>query len=203
MWVVKLGGSLQQHPAHLEAWLEVLQAQGSGTAVVVPGGGMFAEQVREAQHRYGFNDKVAHNMALLAMEQYGYMLTGLAPALKPCTTMNQICSAISANRLPLWLPSHMIVENSALPASWAVTSDSLALWLAGELGAQGIFLVKSAPLPAGATSADLATAGLVDEYLPEIHRTNNIPLYWLCSDEASLMRAILRREIPPKRPVVP
>jgi hypothetical protein len=46
-------------------------------------------------------------------------------------------------------------ERNRLPHSWAVTSDSIAAWLAGELGATRLVLVK----PAGASGG-----GLLDEY---------------------------------------
>jgi aspartokinase-like uncharacterized kinase len=54
-----------------------------------------------------------------------------------------------------------------LPASWDVTSDTLAAWLAGEIGADRLVLVKSARLPLGPTpTAALARDGIVDPILP-------------------------------------
>ena len=47
------------------------------------------------------------------------------------------------DRTPVWLPStcgHPGVRQS-LP-SWDVTSDSLAAWLAGKLGADALLLIK-------------------------------------------------------------
>ena len=73
--VVKLGGSHAFAP-HLRAWLDAI-AQCAGRIVVVPGGGPFADAVRDAQPRMGFDDAAAHRMALLAMEQYGCALASL------------------------------------------------------------------------------------------------------------------------------
>src|SRR5215510_16371000 len=67
--VVKLGGSYA-HAAELKPWLAAIAAC-AGHVVLVPGGGPFADAVREAQARMGFDDRVAHRMALTAMAQYG------------------------------------------------------------------------------------------------------------------------------------
>ena len=68
MWIVKLGGSLGRDPV-LKEWLDTLVALGSGRVVIVPGGGGFAEEVRDQQELWRFDDLAAHNMAVLAMAQ--------------------------------------------------------------------------------------------------------------------------------------
>ncbi|MFM8330064.1 MAG: hypothetical protein ACKN9T_00055, partial [Candidatus Methylumidiphilus sp.] len=77
-WVVKLGGSLANSP-HLPHWLNALAKTDS---LIVPGGGPFANQVRRSQETWGFDDHVAHRMAILAMEQYGTMMTGIRSDLR-------------------------------------------------------------------------------------------------------------------------
>ena len=69
MLVVKLGGSLLGSP-ELAQWLNVLAKFSDGKVVIVPGGGLFANSVREAQQISNVSDAVAHQMALLAMDQY-------------------------------------------------------------------------------------------------------------------------------------
>src|ERR1700681_3045121 len=73
--VVKLGGSHAFSP-HLKDWLDA-GARCAGRVVLVPGGGPFSDAVRAAQPRMGFDDRAAHHMALLAMEQYGCALASL------------------------------------------------------------------------------------------------------------------------------
>ena len=65
MWVVKLGGSLLGSP-ELIKWLALVAQHGDGKVVIVPGGGLFANSVREAQMITNVSDAVAHKMALLA-----------------------------------------------------------------------------------------------------------------------------------------
>ena len=60
--------------------------------------------------------------------------------------------------MPVWTP---LAPPADLPASWDVTSDSLALWLARRLGAAGLLLVKSRPA-ASEDVAALSQAGLLD-----------------------------------------
>ena len=82
LWVIKLGGSLWRNNS-LPDWLSCLSdgAAAGKQLCVVPGGGLFAEAVREAQQHWSFPDEAAHDMALLAMHQYGLMLESMSAAL--------------------------------------------------------------------------------------------------------------------------
>src|SRR5882757_2855389 len=79
MIVLKLGGSLASSGG-LTACLAALGTL-RGEIVVVPGGGFFADAVRAAQPRFGFSDRAAHHMAILAMEQYALLLVDRLPRL--------------------------------------------------------------------------------------------------------------------------
>jgi 5-(aminomethyl)-3-furanmethanol phosphate kinase len=163
--VVKLGGSLIASP-HLAAWLAALAA-GRGAAVIVAGGGPFADAVRIAQEARPFDDRAAHRMAILAMEQYALMLAALEPALRPAASRAAIRAAGRAGATPVWLPARMSFGAPDIPESWEVTSDSLAVWLARRLGLARVLLVKSAALPmARVAAAELAAVGIVDSLLP-------------------------------------
>jgi 5-(aminomethyl)-3-furanmethanol phosphate kinase len=143
MWVVKLGGSLACTD-HLRHWLRVLAEAGS--LALVPGGGPFADQVRQLQQRCGFGDATAHCMALLAMEQFGHMLCDLQPGLAGAATIGQIHEVLERGETPVWMPSSMVLADPGIEQSWDVTSDSLAVWLGGQLGADKLLLVKSVSL---------------------------------------------------------
>jgi 5-(aminomethyl)-3-furanmethanol phosphate kinase len=164
--VVKLGGSLAA-AGTLRSWLDILCRHGAGRAVVVPGGGSFADAVRAAQQRQGFSARAAHHMALLAMHQYALMLADMAPALRPAESASEIGARLSEGGIGLWLPYRMVAADPMIAESWQVTSDSLAAWLAGRLAAERLVLVKSAaaPMPRPA-AAELAARGLVDPAFP-------------------------------------
>ena len=64
--------------------------------------------------------------------------------------------------MPVWLPTRMVLE-ADIPASWEVTSDSLAAWLAAKLGARRLLLVKHVDAGAQAVRVqDLVARGIVD-----------------------------------------
>jgi aspartokinase-like uncharacterized kinase len=159
---VKLGGSLWDSAA-LRPWLSRLAAERRTRLVIVPGGGPFADAVRRAQPLLGTSDAAAHRMAILAMEQYAHALLDLEPGLAPAVSRNAI---LNAEGPVVWLPAAMAMQ-ADLPESWDATSDSIAAWLADEIGADRLVLVKSAALPAGESSVEaLVRDGIVDPVLP-------------------------------------
>ena len=162
MWVVKLGGSLSRD-ALLPRWLEMLAEFGRGRVTVVPGGAAFADAVREAQAHWGFGDVAAHNMAVLAMAQTAHMLHALEPRLVMVSDEDGIRRTLHAGRPALWLPLALVRDAPDLLTTWEVTSDSLSLWLARQLNAERLVLVKSCAVPPGSTLGDLSAAGVVDK----------------------------------------
>jgi hypothetical protein len=54
-----------------------------------------------------------------------------------------------------------------LPASWDVTSDSIAAWLASRLNADELVLLKSIDLPPAGIAAAVRS-GAVDRYLANL-----------------------------------
>ena len=138
--VVKLGGSHADVPGLRAAWLRAIAAA-NGRVVLVPGGGPFADAVRAQQSAMGYDDATAHDMALLAMAQYGLALSA-TPGFVAVETPAQIDRAHAAKLVPVWLPRAMLARAPQGLKSWSVTSDSLALWLAVRLGASGVLLIK-------------------------------------------------------------
>lgn len=178
MWVVKLGGSLMESP-YLPKWLEVLGRTGS---VIVPGGGPFAQAVRTAQARWRFDEATAHHMAILGMRQYGKMLAALGTKLPTGTTEEQLAALPGSARI--WLPLPELLDQANIPATWGVTSDSLAVWLAGRVRAENLLLVKSVDLTEfGAmptiSLAQVVSRGWIDPLFPA-YATKSACQCWLC-----------------------
>ncbi len=166
MLVVKVGGSLATAEA-LPFWLDVLSSYGGGEVVVVPGGGPFAELVHESQAYWKFDDSSAHFMALLAMTQFGLMLSGMQPDLVPVERKEDIERVLASRGVPIWLPTEMVTDDDSIEHSWEVTSDSLAAWLAGRLGASRVLLVKSVEVDNDLPVRELARQGIVDACFPD------------------------------------
>lgn len=164
MWVVKLGGSLLGSP-ELARWLEVLVKFSDGKVVIVPGGGLFADAVREAQQLSKTSDAVAHKLAVIAMDQFGLLLAGMNPALATASSELEIAECGWQHRGIVWLPSKMVLADDTIPKNWQVTSDSLSAWLASKLDAEQLILVKSKPLTAYPKLAQIPLQKLVEDEL--------------------------------------
>ncbi|PKO46159.1 MAG: uridylate kinase [Betaproteobacteria bacterium HGW-Betaproteobacteria-22] len=145
MWVVKLGGSLLGAPALLH-WLETLIKISDGKVLIVPGGGVFADAVRQAQQRSHVDDAVAHTLALMAMDQFGLLLAGMHPQLTTASSELEIAERGWQHRAIVWLPSKMVLADESVPKNWQITSDSLSAWLANKISAEQLILVKSKSL---------------------------------------------------------
>lgn len=162
--VVKLGGSLLSSP-RLDDLLAMLARNGA-PLVLVPGGGPFADTVRDIQPQIALSDGAAHHMAILAMEQTAVALADIEPRLALCADPAAIAHAHAQGRAALWQPALMALKAPDLPPSWDVTSDSLAAWLAIVLGAAQLTLVKSVGVIPAAER--WVAEGLVDPYFPLI-----------------------------------
>ncbi|HEY7076829.1 MAG TPA: hypothetical protein VH418_15735 [Solirubrobacteraceae bacterium] len=147
--VVKVGGGLAREPAALRAMCAAIGEAGTRhRLLVVPGGGKFADAVRDYDRRFGLSAEAAHWMAILAMDQFGWALGELIPGAARVTGLD------TADGVAVLLPFALLRERDPLPASWDVTSDSIAAWVAGAAGARRLVLVK--PVADGGVDAHLA-----------------------------------------------
>ncbi|MGH8510364.1 MAG: hypothetical protein ACREU9_12065 [Gammaproteobacteria bacterium] len=202
MWVVKLGGSLA-YASELPRWLIALAEGAGGRAIIVPGGGPFADQVRHAQSEWKFSDEAAHAMAVLAMEQFGLMMTAIEPRLAPVRDRAQIENALASGRVAVWLPWDMMRGYDGIPRCWGVTSDSLAAWLSHTLAARHLLLVKSVPAPPGdRVVSELVREGIVDAALPGFLRDASYTTWWVDRSHYSEIGAIMEERYAPGSRVV-
>jgi dihydroneopterin aldolase len=203
MWVVKIGGSLAASP-ELPAWLAAVCGPARVRVVVAPGGGPFANAVRQAQALQGFDDAAAHRMAVLATEQFGLMLCALNPRLVPAPTPEAILEAHRQGHVPVWMASAMTLDRPEIPESWDVTSDSLSAWLADRLRAEALILVKSATPPAETLSAQaLARSGFVDAAFPGMVRGRSLAVRIVGPDDRQALIAGLKDGVVPGTAVAP
>ena len=142
VWVVKVGGSLLGSP-ELERWLGLFAKFSDGNIILVPGGGVFADAVRDAQKVSKISEACAHRLAVLAMDQFGLILANMNSDLAVARTEMEIDERTWQHRCIVWLPSQMVLADDSIPQSWDVTSDSISAWLAEKVDAQQLVLVKS------------------------------------------------------------
>ena len=157
--VVKVGGGLlsAEGMAGLRrGCADVLELARDRPVLVVPGGGPFADAVRAVDAQVGLRDEVAHVLALRAMDQLGVLL---APMLPGAELLREL---VAPRSLGLLVVASAFEGRPDVPASWDVTSDSLAVLAAGAIGAEEAILLK--PVDGGA----------VDPYLPEAMRRTGV-----------------------------
>jgi len=205
--VVKLGGGLLQHPRFFDAVLDVLANADAGArgnrrrgVLIVPGGGLFADAVREIDSRLQISDDAAHWMAVLAMDQHAYLVADRLPNAVVVTNQSEIAQALSRGQLPVLAPSRWLREADPLPHSWDVTSDSIAAWIAGALGAHQVILVKPPRSTAEPSPADPRRDALVDRYFERTVPPGVSPVIVL-ADRLEELRAALDRAIDDPTPI--
>lgn len=140
--VIKCGGSLTRGEG-LPALCRQLEELGRlYRLLVVPGGGPFADTVRDCDRCYGLSDTAAHWMAILAMDQYGYLLSDLIAGSRPAKSLQDVHRIALARRIPVLLPYDLLSRADPLPHSWAVSADSISAWVAESIGASRLVLLK-------------------------------------------------------------
>jgi aspartokinase-like uncharacterized kinase len=183
MWVVKVGGSLLGSP-ELEKWLKIFVKFSDGNIIIVPGGGVFAEAVRESQKLSKISDACAHRLAVLAMDQFGLLLANMNPMLAIARTECEIDERTWQHRAIIWLPSTMVLADDTIPQSWDVTSDSIAAWLAHKLEAKHLILIKSEkPNENKLSLKEIEKDGLLDEAFGEFCMNKDFSPWVLKKDD--------------------
>jgi len=130
-YVLKMGGSLLACARPLMGALLALADEGY-SFLVVPGGGPMADLVREIYSRSDLSQEAAHWMAILAMEQYAYLLAdGNGAALT-----RRACRPNEPGGVQVLLPYQALIENDrGLKHNWDYTSDAVAALVAAQLSA--------------------------------------------------------------------
>lgn len=161
--VIKLGGSLISDVSTLTHCLQNIKNHSQENIVIVPGGGVFADQVRHTQKQWGFDEQTAHDMALLAMQQMALLFKSINNSFIIADTVFAVQQAWHKHAVVIWSPGIKELYASSVKASWDVSSDSLAAWLANQLNIQELILVKSAVIPLSYNIQALQKQGVIDK----------------------------------------
>ncbi|MFB3888241.1 MAG: hypothetical protein ACE14S_02040 [Candidatus Bathyarchaeia archaeon] len=140
--VVKLGGSLAETPDALKTLgVELRRLAKKHSFLVVPGGGRFADAVREYDKRLSLEPAGSHWLAILAMDLYGQLLTRVIPESRACTSLDEAEHFSRKGQVTILLPSILMSENDPFEPSWDVTSDAIAACIATRLQAKKLVLI--------------------------------------------------------------
>ncbi|WP_437223160.1 hypothetical protein SH661x_003099 [Planctomicrobium sp. SH661] len=166
--VVKLGGSLFDLP-ELKHRLQELADSIPEPIWIVPGGGKFADEIRRLDEIHRWPPQISHRLALRSMSLAAHMLASLCPDFELVADLNSRFdfSEVKLRSRPRIIDVAGLTGLEQLPATWDLTSDSVAAWVAGQFPVGKLLLAKSRDLPSPfMTFGDAATHELVDRYFP-------------------------------------
>jgi aspartokinase-like uncharacterized kinase len=207
--VIKIGGSLAEEPERLRALcIKLSEFAKKFAIVVVPGGGRFADVVRDFDQRFTLSSGISHRMAILGMDQFGLLLSQIIPDSCATYLLNDAKQLSEIRVVPIFLPSRLMFKEDPLENSWDVTSDSIAAYVAGRLRVAKVLLVtdvdgiftKDPKKHSGATLIEQLSAEdllklnkrtSVDRYLPKLLLESQIDCYVVNGKHPERIEAIL------------
>jgi len=207
--VIKVGGSLSGDPELLIAlWAKLSALAKNYKLIVVPGGGRFADVVRDSDKRFSLSSGISHRMAILGMDQFGLLLSQIIP--NSCATflLSDAKQLSETGVVPVFLPSRLMLKEDPLENSWDVTSDSIAAYVASRVQAAKVVLVTDVDgiftkdpkknedsVLIGRLSAEellkLNTRTSVDRYLPKLLLEAPLDCYVVNGKHPERVEAIL------------
>ncbi|WP_459557864.1 hypothetical protein [Lacunimicrobium album] len=172
--LLKVGGSLLDWPGLPGALGKLLLGLRSRNVAIVVGGGTAADVVRNWDLIFPLTSEQSHWLAIDSMDLTARLLQVLLPGSELVANEEQLKRTWEKGRVAILLPKAWmeIVEFSlsglTLPHQWDVTSDSIALRLAGEIHASRFVLIKSRSFPFDVPVQEWGMSGFVDPFFFEV-----------------------------------
>lgn len=140
--VIKIGGSLGQSPELPGLMRRISELGVMNKVLIIPGGGDFADVVREYDRRFCLDNEASHWMSIMAMDQYGCMIASMCSGNELARGIADARKILAAGRVPVLLPYSLLNLADELPRCWDVTSDSISAWVADLVNARQLILLK-------------------------------------------------------------
>lgn len=180
--VLKLGGSLLAIPDLMNRLEAVLSRLRPSPVLIVPGGGAAADVIRDLDRKLRFSPEKAHRDAIAAMSLNAALLCRLNKSLRLVRNYDEAQRVWSEGLAAVLDASSFLFDQpdndtgDSLPASWDITSDSIAAWTAQQWQADRIILAKSCDAPETNLSA-LCLLGMIDRAFETI--VGHVRTEWL------------------------
>jgi aspartokinase-like uncharacterized kinase len=173
--VAKVGGSLLDYGPLRGALADWLARQREAVRVVIAGGGRLAGAIRRMDETLDLGEEASHWLAIDAMRVAARVVHRLVPAARWIADWQELVDATRAKEpaIIVYDAGQFLREiepnlpGTALPATWQVTSDSIAARLTECLGATELVLLKSTDPPATPSRRIASRLGLVDGFFGE------------------------------------
>jgi 5-(aminomethyl)-3-furanmethanol phosphate kinase len=193
--VIQIGGNLADWVAMAD-WLTLAgRLAAKAPTVIVPTGGPFAETVREAEDMWRLSPAIVRRMVLLGMDSHALLLHGIRSDISTAPDFGAIWANATAGRASVWMPGGLERERPDLVDDWDMSSDSLAAWLAVELRAERLILVKSGACPCHAVDTlGMVRDGLLGPDFPGWRRRFRGKVWCVGRDQVEELAAALDRD---------
>ncbi len=148
-WALKVGGSLEKENVLGKIRGErgllsiITELSGEFNLLIIPGGGVFADFVRDRATQCRVPDSVAHAQAILAMAQFGYELAEKIEGAKIALYAAEVKKLWAEGKIPVFIPYPYILDDRKIPACWDATSDTIAARVCHYLDIKKLTLLKS------------------------------------------------------------
>ncbi|MCA9016436.1 MAG: hypothetical protein KDA77_13975 [Planctomycetaceae bacterium] len=171
--VIKVGGSLFDLPDLSARLSRLIDGLENTKPLLVCGGGRAADLVRVWDRMHHLGETRAHWLAIQALMLNNRLLCQILPDACLISSQSEAAGVWKAGRIPVLCAYDYLTQTShspvpALPASWDVTSDSIAAWVTLTWPADELILLKSVDVSHEKTISELTEAGMVDAYLPAL-----------------------------------
>ncbi len=146
-----------------------MKTQAPAANAIIVGGGALVDALRELDRVHRLSAEQSHWLAIGAMSLTAELLADVLPEAALVRSAEDLESAEQGGLRIFDVGAFLRSDAAtcgALPASWDVTSDSIAARAAVALGASELVLLKSALPEGGAALEALSAAGYVDRYFP-------------------------------------
>lgn len=185
--VIKIGGSLLNLPDLAERLNHRIRLLQGLQSIVVVGGGRCADQIRDHDRWSSFCGSedlvVGHWLAVRAMVFNSYMIEAMLPGAEvsgPKGVETLLADSKTVILEPYeFLSGEADSPRGAMPTSWDVTSDSIALRVARAFRADQLILLKSRDCSRVLMPSEAAELGIVDAYFPiEFQKIPHLPIIY-------------------------
>ena len=148
--IVKIGGKILEHPENLDATLIqfkeiVFERKLLHNIIIISGGGSYANFIRKIDAKLNIGDDLAHWMAILAMEYNGIKLSEKYSEIQYINNFEVLYELLKSGKkrhIIVFGPYNLLHSKDPLSHSWELTSDSITLYIAHQLGFNECFLIK-------------------------------------------------------------
>ncbi len=178
--VIKLGGSLlnwPETPARIQSWI---RCQPPMANLWIVGGGQLVDAVRQFDGMFSLDDETAHWICIDLMSINLRLVQGWFPDWPLVSTFDRhgFSQPSSSGLNCLFDFGAYISRNkpddlseTSLPANWSTSSDSCSAWLANNLQADELVLLKSCQMDTDQDLVRMTAEGVVDPCFAGLART--------------------------------